>query len=105
MPDKSWNRRVDCFKIHKVEGEFERFELPLEVWAEPRLTCLYRRTCTPLNLAQLEIGWYVVDGLDTHFLQLCHRAGMKPGKVANVVMRHGGIAVGEELADDRIDAV
>src|ERR1700751_1297981 len=80
---KSWDRPVDGFKIHKIEWEFERLKLPLEVWAKPRLPCLYRGTCTPLKLAQIEIGWYLMDGLDIHFLQLCNCARMEPWKVAN----------------------
>ena len=46
-----------------------------------------------------------MDGLDTHFIKLFHCAGMETWKVANVVIRLGGIAVIKELADDRVDAV
>ena len=46
-----------------------------------------------------------MDGLDTHFLKLLRCACMEPWKVANVVVRLGLIAVIEELADDRIDAM
>src|SRR6266566_5958262 len=102
---ESRNRGIDGFKIHKIERVPERFKFGFQFFTKPRLTCLHRDTGVPLNLAQLEISVYLVDGFDPHLLKLLDCTGMESWNVADVVFRLGMIAVIKELADNRVDAM
>src|SRR5208283_4533182 len=102
---KSGDRWVDGFKIHEAERVLEGFKFALQVCTEPRLARLHGVARTPLNLTQLEISRYVVDGLDTHLLKLLRRACMQPREVADGVVWLGLIAMVKELARNRIGAM
>ena len=76
MPANSGIAGFTVSKSAKYNGYFSPLNALAEFGTEPRLARLHARSCTPLNLGQFEVIWYVVDGLDAQFLQFLFRAGV-----------------------------
>src|SRR5437773_7904669 len=104
-PGEAWNSRIQTLKIHKVQWVPQSRQRLTQFRAEPRLSCSHAVCRTPLNLAQLEIVRYVLDGLDAHLRQFFHRACMDSWQIADVVIRARRIATVEEFTGDGIDTV
>src|ERR1035437_5747109 len=101
----SWDRRVDCFEVHKVKRIFQTSQFLAQFRAEPRLSLLDAGARPPLALVERVVVRYVMDGFDAHLLQFLDGVRVDSWQVANVVIRAWRIATVVELVSSGVGSM